>query len=246
MKKHWTKEEIKLLHKYFPQGCEMAAQHLPSRTRTAIRVKARAEGLVQYQHWEPWAIELFRHVYTDGGVDAVQRWFPQRSSASIRNLACRLGIKGPIHLRGRGGHFRTGHIPYYKGKKMPAHTITPRQRAVQFRPGNIPPLTKPVGTRVYCSRGVSVKVAEHRWVLEHRLVYQQHHGVTLQRQDKVIHINGDRTDNRIDNLRLVTSADLAAYARYTASHYPPDLRTAIDALGRFNHSLTLKERQKNR
>ena len=41
-----------------------------------------------------------------------------------------------------------------------------------------------------------------KYVLEHRQVYEQHYGITLTPNQNIHHINGNRLDNRIENLEL--------------------------------------------
>lgn len=49
---------------------------------------------------------------------------------------------------------------------------------------------------------VIIKHGENRGKLLHRHVYEQHHGVKLTRKQNIHHINGDKLDNRIENLEL--------------------------------------------
>jgi hypothetical protein len=68
--------------------------------------------------------------------------------------------------------------------------------------------------------GRRVKVYEHRWVVE------QHLGRPLHPRESVHHINGDPTDNRIENLRLYpsVSAHLRAEHATRPPRKPPPLR----------------------
>ena len=48
---------------------------------------------------------------------------------------------------------------------------------------------------------MTIKVG-NRWITKARYVYSQHHGVELTRDDVIIHLDGDKTNDDIDNLKL--------------------------------------------
>jgi hypothetical protein len=44
--------------------------------------------------------------------------------------------------------------------------------------------------------------SDKKYVMEHRYVYEKHYGIILTPNQNIHHINGDRLDNRIENLEL--------------------------------------------
>lgn len=47
-----------------------------------------------------------------------------------------------------------------------------------------------------------IKHGVNRGKLEHRVIYETHYGVKLKTHQNIHHINGDKLDNRIENLEL--------------------------------------------
>jgi hypothetical protein len=62
---------------------------------------------------------------------------------------------------------------------------------------------------------------------EHRSVMEQHIGRKLRSNEIVHHINGDRVDNRIENLSVMTRSEHMSHHRRTAKQkYGPDSNAA--------------------
>jgi len=63
------------------------------------------------------------------------------------------------------------------------------------------------GDYLYCiTEPAHPKATKNKYVLHHRVVMENHLGRTLQSQEVVHHINGDKKDNRVANLEVMTKA----------------------------------------
>lgn len=122
-------------------------------------------------------------------------------------------------VRDKNGHFVKGHPQiggFYKG-----HPIKNTGKT-RFKKGNIKsPIAYifPKGNKHYNWKGgKKIKrgyvliffpthpFAKEKYVFEHRLVMEKHLGRYLTPQEVVHHINGIKDDNRIENLKLFSSA----------------------------------------
>ena len=157
------------------------------------------------------------------------------------------GFYSRNHLNsGITGYFEKGQTPKNKGKKQSEYMTQEaieRTKATRFKPGGLPPNTKPIGYERITKDGyieVKIKMRPSRtdcndnFKAKHILVWEQHNG-PVPKGMCIRFLDGNKQNCSIDNLELVTRAE---HIQITRSGYGvsdnPDIAKAGIALAKLN------------
>lgn len=214
MRRKWTEDEDLILRKHYASMLSISLAKMLNRSCRAVYNRATLFGL-----------RKSRQLVADISRDRI--------------------VNNPDHPA-RLTRFQKGHTPKNKGKKqsdyMTADAIE-RTSKTRFKKGHLPGNHKPVGYEAMRSDGyVWIKVAEpNHFELKQRVVWRQHHGdipegCNIQFRDK------NRMNFDINNLYLISRN--AQMVENSIMRYPPDLRTAMIAIGTL-HKIINNQNKKN-
>jgi hypothetical protein len=209
------------------------------------------------RRWKPSEIEHFRKLYPHVLTATLAKRLG-KSVSSLYGAAATFGVGKTAEFRrsaegcllrrdpsvGAPGRFKPGIVPHSKGVKRPGWS-TGRMRETQFKKGERSGFAeknwKPIGTVVADLEGfLRVKIAERVngepkgwdkriWPLLSHLTWEEHHG-PIPAGHKVVFKNGDRANCAIENLELLTHAEVMM--RNTIHNLPAELKETIMLLGR--------------
>ena len=198
-----------------------------------------------------------RYNWTPEKVAYITRHYALTNTAKMcAHLQCNVGVlyckasalglkKDPAYYTAENGYcekgmsvknsektrFKKNHTPQNKGMKQ-ADYMSPEKialcSATRFKKGHRPANTKPLGYERTDKYGyILVKVAEPRtFRAKHRVVWEQHHGPIPSRH-KVVFKDGNRKNFDIDNLELLSSADMMKERNSMYARYPEEIRQII-------------------
>jgi hypothetical protein len=148
---------------------------------------------------------------------------------------------------GRTGRFEKGSHPWNTGTKG----LTHRNRT-SFKKGNVPASIKPLGhERVDSKDGyILVKIAETdpytgfptRYKLKHIVIWEQANG-PVPKGMAVIFKDGDRTNCVLDNLALVSRAELLRLNQVGYAETPGELKPSVLALAKLETKMFGKRKE---
>lgn len=214
--------------------------------------------------YTPAELDQVRQRYANERTDTIARDLG-REIASIHRAAAQLGVRKSPELvaqiarertlkPGHGSHasrFPKGHAPANKGVKRPGYAPG-NMSATQFKPGNKPHTTMPIGSYRICEGQLQQKTSEakggnhKRWTPVSRLVWERAHGL-VPPGHKVVFKSGRASVQleaiTLDAVELVTCAELLR--RNSIHRMPAALKEVVQLKGRIRSIITKREKRRD-
>ena len=161
-------------------------------------------------------------------------------------------IKSFVHNQGinsgRTGHFQKGHKPWNNGTKGQGLTGA---NSGSFKKGQIPPNRKPIGSERICPKDgfILIKIAEKnpytgfstRYKHKHVHIWEQSNG-PVPKSMVVAFKDSDKTNCELENLMLISRAQLLNLNRHGYKEMPAELKPSVLALSKLQVKTWAKEK----
>ena len=181
-------------------------------------------------------LEIIKKLYPNTPNKVIATWMPH-SSTSISKKANEIGLKKTkeyIRENGRAvataqwkdlkenglelkSNFKKGHVPWCKGQKLSTEHIS--KLTGVFKKGQTPHNTLPIGSIRNINNYNEIKYVNHKWISLARYNWEQVHG-PVPGDMCVFKLDGDKYNDDISNLCLVSRKDLAMLNRNHAKLTP--------------------------
>jgi hypothetical protein len=167
------------------------------------------------------------------------------SISSVENKAFKMGLKKSLQFlkdttkinwiegkqeKSKNCHFKTGHIPHNKSKKMPKELID-KVKHTWFKEGQLPHNSYKQESgivKVRTQKGGHkykwIKVSHGKWELLHRQVWEQANG-KIQKGYIVIFKDGNSMNCELNNLKCITLVE--NMQRNNINNLPEEIKTNI-------------------
>lgn len=164
-----------------------------------------------YIKWTDEMIEYVRNIYPHYTNKEIAQMLKERYGITVRPMSLR-----NLHHKYKYedklvnvGCFEKGFTPWNKDRKM-TEEEKKKSMSTWFKKGNIPPNARPIGSMRENTDGyVVIKTKKTgRWSLYQRHVYEQAHGVKLDKNDLVLFADGNTRNFDVDNLVRITREEL--------------------------------------
>lgn len=221
----WTTQHDNILRRNYPSGDLSALADRMGVTVTAVKSRAQVLGLHRkinsHRPWTERQMNYLRQHYADERAEDIARKVGH-SVRSIWQKAKQMGLAKSHEFFARCGRhvantegsrrnrFTPGTTPANKGRRqaefMTAEGIAASSRT-RFKPGNRPHNQREIGTELTHADGYVYLRTESGCVLKHRHVWEQAHGPVPDGY-VIVFIDGNRQNCSLDNLQLLSRADL--------------------------------------
>ncbi|MDP4108242.1 MAG: HNH endonuclease [Bacillota bacterium] len=161
---------------------------IPTRTRWRIKKTPKEKEIKPGSNWTDLEQKRLSDLYADYSNIELMKLFPQRSQSSIQHAGNRLNLHKSPETRER--IISDSASKAWEVWRKP-YQITKQGYIIVHTPDH--PFS-----------------SKHGYVLQHRLVMEKHLGRYLYPGEVVHHLNGNKNDNRIENLEVMTNSEHTA------------------------------------